>query len=131
MVKQALEWLFYTGQVTAADRTTSFARRYDLPERVLPRGRARRADPGARGRVPGAGRARPRGRSGVAAEPELRDYFRLPVDGFKRAVAELVEDKVLRAGRGAGLAARRPICTTRPGCRAGCARPPWSARSTR
>ena len=32
---------------------------------------------------------------GVAAEGELRDYFRLPVAGFKQAVAELVEDKVL------------------------------------
>ena len=36
---------------------------------------------------------------GVAAETELRDYFRLPVAGFKQAVAELVEDGVLRAGR--------------------------------
>ncbi len=32
---------------------------------------------------------------GVAAEAELRDYFRLPVAGFKRALAELIEDKVL------------------------------------
>ncbi len=32
----------------------------------------------------------------MAAEAELRDYFRLPVAGFKRAVAELVEDKVLQ-----------------------------------
>jgi uncharacterized protein YcaQ len=32
---------------------------------------------------------------GVAAEGELRDYFRLPVAGFKRAVAELIDDKVL------------------------------------
>ena len=32
----------------------------------------------------------------MAAEAELRDYFRLPVAGFKQAVAELVEDGVLR-----------------------------------
>jgi uncharacterized protein YcaQ len=32
---------------------------------------------------------------GVAAEPEIRDYFRLPVEGFKQAVNELVEDNVL------------------------------------
>ncbi|WP_250001671.1 winged helix-turn-helix domain-containing protein [Actinoplanes sp. M2I2] len=94
-VKQALEWLFYTGQVTAAERTTSFARRYDLPERVLPRAVLEAptpAEPDAfRALVALAARA-----LGVAAEPELRDYFRLPVDGFKQAVAELVDDQVLR-----------------------------------
>src|SRR3954452_5281917 len=37
VVKQALGGLVYTGQVSAADRTTSFARRYDLTERVLPK----------------------------------------------------------------------------------------------
>jgi uncharacterized protein YcaQ len=92
--KQALEWLFYTGQVTAAERTTSFARRYDLPERVLPQAVLDAPTPAPedafRALVELSARA-----LGVAAEPELRDYFRLPVDGFKRAVAELVEDKVL------------------------------------
>ena len=93
-VKQALEWLFYTGQVTAAERTTSFARRYDLPERVLPQAVLDAPTPAPedafRALVELSARA-----LGVAAEPELRDYFRLPVDGFKRAVAELVEDRVL------------------------------------
>jgi uncharacterized protein YcaQ len=93
-VKQALEWLFYTGQVTAADRTTSFARRYDLPERVLPRSVLETPTPtpedAFRALVELSARA-----LGVAAEGELRDYFRLPVAGFKPAVAELVEDKVL------------------------------------
>ena len=92
--KQALEWLFYTGQVTAAERTTSFARRYDLPERVLPQAVLDAPTPAPedafRALVELSARA-----LGVAAEPELRDYFRLPVDGFKRAVAELVEDRVL------------------------------------
>jgi uncharacterized protein YcaQ len=94
-VKQALEWLFYTGQVTAAERTTSFARRYDLPERVLPRAVLETPTPAPedafRALVELSARA-----LGVAAEGELRDYFRLPVAGFKRALAELIEDGVLR-----------------------------------
>ena len=94
VVKQALEWLFYTGQVTAAERTTSFARRYDLPERVLPAAVLDAPTPAypdaVRALVSLSARA-----LGVAAEPELRDYFRLPVDGFKQAVNELVDDKVL------------------------------------
>ena len=34
--KAALEWLFYTGALTARERTAAFERVYDLPERVLP-----------------------------------------------------------------------------------------------
>jgi hypothetical protein len=94
VVKQALEWLFYTGQVTAAERTTSFARRYDLTERVLPRSVLDAPTPSVqdafRALVELSARA-----LGVAAEGELRDYFRLPVLGFRQAVAELVEDRVL------------------------------------
>jgi len=94
VVKQALEWLFYSGQVTAAERTTSFARRYDLTERVLPRAVLDAPTPAypdaIRALVGLSARA-----LGVAAEAELRDYFRLPVDGFKQAVSELVEDRVL------------------------------------
>ena len=101
VVKQALEWLFYTGQVTAAERTTSFARRYDLPERVLPRRVLDAPTPAPedafRALVELSARA-----LGVAADRELRDYFRLPVEGFKRAVAELIEDKVLVPVRVAG-----------------------------
>ena len=94
VVKQALEWLFYTGQVSAADRTTSFARRYDLTERVLPKAVIDAPTPAPedafRALVELSARA-----LGVAAEGELRDYFRLPVAGFKRAIAELIDDKVL------------------------------------
>ncbi len=101
VVKQALEWLFYSGQVTAAERTTSFARRYDLPERVLPAAVLNAPTPARedafRALVELSARS-----LGVAAERELRDYFRLPVDGFKRAVAELIEDKVLIPVRVAG-----------------------------
>lgn len=94
VVKQALEWLFFTGQVTAAERSSSFARRYDLPERVLPSAVLNAPTPAypdaIRALVELSARA-----LGVAAEPELRDYFRLPVEGFKQAVSELVDDRVL------------------------------------
>ncbi|MFX0593695.1 winged helix-turn-helix domain-containing protein [Melissospora conviva] len=93
-VKRALEYLFWSGEVTAADRTASFARRYDLPERVLPARVLDAATPSDaeayRGLVEIAARA-----LGVAAEPELRDYFRLPKGVVVPAVTELVEAGVL------------------------------------
>jgi uncharacterized protein YcaQ len=89
-VKQALEFLFWAGEVTAAERTPSFARRYDLPERVLPPDVLAAPTPtdaeAFRVLVGVAARS-----LGVAAEPELRDYFRLPAAAARRAVAELVE----------------------------------------
>jgi uncharacterized protein len=94
VVKQALEWLFYTGQVTAADRTTSFARRYDLTERVLPTAVLDAPTPAYDDAIRALVELSARS-LGVAAEVELRDYFRLPVAGFKKAVADLVDDEVL------------------------------------
>ncbi|AEB43522.1 MULTISPECIES: winged helix-turn-helix domain-containing protein [Micromonospora] len=94
-VKQALEFLFWAGEVCAATRTTSFARRYDLPERVLPAEVLAAPTPTVaeayRTLVGIAARS-----LGVAAEPELRDYFRLPVAGARQAIAELVEAGELR-----------------------------------
>ncbi|HEY8453144.1 MAG: crosslink repair DNA glycosylase YcaQ family protein [Micromonosporaceae bacterium] len=89
-VKAALEWLFWSGEVAVADRNGAWARRYDLPERVLPPAVLATPTPAEedarRMLVAAAARA-----LGVAAEAELRDYFRLPVAGFRRAVDELVE----------------------------------------
>ena len=87
--KQAVEWLFWSGRITAAGRR-NFQRLYDVPERVLPAKVLNAPTPGVadaqRELVRIAARA-----LGVAAEPDLRDYFRLPTAEAKLRVAELVE----------------------------------------
>lgn len=86
--KVALEHLFYTGQIMAA-RRVNFERLYDLPERVLPSAILRAPTPSRedaqRELVRIAARA-----LGVATEPDLGDYFRLPRADSKARVAELV-----------------------------------------
>jgi hypothetical protein len=88
-VKRAFEWLFWSGQITSA-RRRGFERLYDLPERVLPREVIETPTPSLedaqRELVRIASRA-----LGVAAERDLRDYFRLPVAEARARVAELVE----------------------------------------
>ena len=92
-VKRAMEWLFWSGQVTTA-RRRGFERLYDLPERVLPRAVLDAPTPGEedaqRELVAIAARS-----LGVAALPELRDYFRLPAAAIRPRVAELEEAGVL------------------------------------
>jgi uncharacterized protein len=87
--KRAVEWLFWTGRITAAGRR-NFQRLYDVPERVLPANVLKTPTPSVadaqRELVRIAARA-----LGVAAEPDLRDYFRLPTAESKLRVAELVE----------------------------------------
>ena len=88
-VKRAFEWLFWSGQITSA-RRRGFERLYDLPERVLPPEVVATPTPtledAQRELVRIASRA-----MGVAAEKDLRDYFRLPVAEARARVAELVE----------------------------------------
>ncbi|SHE59807.1 hypothetical protein SAMN02745157_0529 [Kaistia soli DSM 19436] len=91
--KTALEYLFWTGEVTTAFRR-GFERVYDLPERVLPAEILSAEEP----REAEAIRllvARSASALGVATEADLRDYFRLPVAETRQAIAALVEDGVL------------------------------------
>lgn len=87
--KRALEWLFWSGQITAA-RRRRFERLYDLPERVLPASVVAAATPSPADAQRELVRIAARS-LGVAAERDLRDYFRLPTPEARERVAELVE----------------------------------------
>lgn len=88
--KHALEWLFWTGEVTTATRRGAFERVYDLTERVLPRSVLDTPVPDGAD----AQRALLRiaaAALGIATARCLRDYFRLPVADTQARIAELVE----------------------------------------
>lgn len=86
--KIALEWLFYMGKVTTAQRR-NFERAYDLTERVIPADIIAAPTPSRedaqRALIRIAARAH-----GVATEKQLRDYFHLPAAHARAGVAELV-----------------------------------------
>lgn len=91
--KIGLEYLFWTGEVTAAARQ-GFERIYDVPERVIPADILSRPTP-AREEAIRALVALSAAALGIATEQDLRDYFRLPVAAAKQAIAELVEEGAL------------------------------------
>jgi uncharacterized protein YcaQ len=87
--KTALEYLFWTGDVTTA-RRDGFERVYDVPERVLPEAALNAPTPSRADAVRELARQSARA-LGIATETDIRDYFRLPVDDARRAVSELAE----------------------------------------
>jgi hypothetical protein len=88
--KRALEYLFWCGRLVATRRDRDFARRYDLPERVLPAEIL--ALP-----TPSESDARREllilaaGHLGVATLADLADYHRQQLSTCRVLVAELVE----------------------------------------
>lgn len=87
--KTALEYLFWTGQITAHSRQ-GFERYYDLTERVIPESVLALPTPAEEDAMRELLRISARA-LGIATEADLRDYFRLPASDAKRRVAELVE----------------------------------------
>ncbi|MBO3083889.1 winged helix-turn-helix domain-containing protein [Cellulomonas fengjieae] len=95
VAKRVLEYLFFTGEITSAGRNSAFERRYDLTSRVLPPHVLLAPEPSdddaIRALVQIGARAH-----GIGTLRSIADYFRLPQERAARAVAELVEDGVLR-----------------------------------
>ena len=92
--KVALEWLFWTGQVTTHSRRR-FERVYDLTERALPSEVISAPTPAPEDAQRRLLRIAIRA-LGVATERDLRDYFRLTTTDASARIAELVEEGALR-----------------------------------
>lgn len=88
--KHALEWLFWAGKITTATRRSSFARVYDLPERVLPTAVLDLPTPDPAS-AQQALIARSAQALGVATAADLRDYFRLKPEEADHAIAAEAE----------------------------------------
>jgi hypothetical protein len=87
--KTALEYLFWTGRITAANRR-NFERHYDIAERVIPRAVLERPTPteeqAHRELLLVAAQAH-----GVGTLGDLADYFRINIPLARPRLAELVE----------------------------------------
>jgi uncharacterized protein len=92
--KTAVEGLFWTGELTTATRRGTFERVYGLAEKVLPRAIIEAPTPSREDAHRELYRRAIRA-MGVATPKDLRDYFRMPVEGAKARMAELVEEGAL------------------------------------
>ncbi|MFL6071425.1 MAG: winged helix-turn-helix domain-containing protein [Actinomycetes bacterium] len=88
-VKRALEFLFWSGEITTAKRR-GFERAYDVPERVIPPAVLHAPTPD-RDEAQRELLRRSIRSMGVATAKDLRDYFRLPAPECKQRIVELTE----------------------------------------
>lgn len=89
-VKTCLEWMFWTGEITAAGRNRQFERMYDLTERVIPAAIVAAPTPSkADADVQFVRRAAQA--LGIGTLRCLSDYFRISTARAKAAAAVLVE----------------------------------------
>ncbi len=95
-VKQALEYLFFAGEVTVAGRNGQFERLYDLPERVIPEHILRQPEP-TRDEAHIELIRRAAISHGVGSEACLRDYYRMRPQASRPALRALVESGELLA----------------------------------
>lgn len=88
--KHALEYLFWAGRISTAARLNTFARVYDLTERVIPPAVLELPTPdppvAQQALIERSARA-----LGIATSAELRDYFRLAPAEAHQAIADLAE----------------------------------------
>jgi len=88
--KIALEYLFWTGELTARRRARDFARLYDVPERMIPSDHLNAPTPtidDAHAELV----QRALRHLGVATATDVADYHHLKVAAVKSALAQLVE----------------------------------------
>ncbi|MBL8907546.1 MAG: YcaQ family DNA glycosylase [Rhizobiales bacterium] len=91
--KYALEYLFDTGEVTAATRR-GFERLYDIPERVIPPDILNRPAPSEHDAIRSLTELSIRA-LGIGTKADIADYFRLLIAQVSPAIAEMVAEGTL------------------------------------
>ena len=89
--KQALEYLFWSGEITTRGRS-GFQRRYELTENAIPQAELLKCSI-SRDDAQSELIVNSIGALGLGTEADIRDYFRLSAVDAKRAIAQLLEDK--------------------------------------
>jgi ABC-type sugar transport system ATPase subunit len=97
-VKTCLEWLFWTGQITAAGRNRQFERLYDLTERVIPPAVLAEPTP-SREEADVVLVRRAAQALGIGTARCLADYFRIAVARAGTAIAEPLQVHRLAHGK--------------------------------